>query len=138
MLQRSWHGWSKILVLVGALSVSGLWGCVGAALLGGAAAGAGGVAYVKGEHSQVHTGTPDHVWRATLATLKQMNMEVVETQKDGTGGSIEARRADNTKVTIKEEPAGKDSTQVKIRVGTFGDKAESEAIQSRIDANLKA
>ncbi len=137
MSQRNWQGW-KILVLAVALSALGLSGCVGAALLGGAAAGAGGVAYVNGEHSQVHAGTPNQVWSATLASLRQMNMRVVNTQKDATGGTIEARRADNTAVTIKEEPAGKDTTQVKIRVGTLGDKAESEAIQSRIDTNLKA
>ncbi len=137
MLPCNWRGW-KILVLGMSLSALGLSGCVGAALLGGAAAGAGGVYYMNGEQSQVHAGTPKRVWSATLVALKQMDMRVVNTQEDATGGSIEARRADNTAVTIKEEPAGKDTTQVKIRVGTLGDKAESEAIQSRIDANLKA
>ncbi len=58
--------------------------------------------------------------------------------KDASGGTIEAERTDGTDVKIKAEPTEGGNTQVKIRVGTFGDQATSEAIQQRIAARLQA
>ncbi len=129
--------WLLILGLV--FAFAGTAGC-GAALLAGAAGGAavGGTAYVKGEHSQVHNAGLDRTWTATLAALEQMNIRVDQSSKDALGGNIAAKRADGTDVTIKEEPTGGDNTQVKIRVGTFGDRAASEAIQEQIAARLRA
>jgi len=59
----------------------------------GAGAGAGTVAYVQGEHSQVHAGNYERVWSATLAALSQMNIKVIKTEKDALSGTISARRA---------------------------------------------
>jgi uncharacterized lipoprotein len=103
----------------------------------GAGAGAGTVAYVQGEHSQVHAGNYERVWSATLAALSQMNIKVIKTEKDALSGTITARRADDTSVTVKVEPTGADTTTVKIRVGMFGDRAASESIQARIVSSLK-
>ncbi len=60
-----------------------------------------------------------------------------KTTKDGLGGEIEAHRADNTAVMVKVEPDGENATIVKVRIGTFGDKADSEVIQARISSLLK-
>jgi uncharacterized lipoprotein len=103
----------------------------------GAGAGAGTVAYLEGEHSQVHAGSYERVWSATLATLSQMNIRVIKTEKDALGGTITARRADDTAVGIKVQPSGAETTTVKVRVGTFGDRAASESIQARIVSGLK-
>lgn len=111
-------------------------GCAAALLTGGAAASAGTVAYVRGEHSQVHAGSFDRVWTAAAAALKQMEFKGVVEQKDALAGTLTARRADDTPVTLKVEPAGGDATRVKVRVGTFGDRPVSEAIQARIVQNL--
>jgi hypothetical protein len=113
-------------------------GCA-AALLAGAAGGAavGTAAYVNGEHSQVYNANADRTWQATMAALKDMNIRVDKSNKDGLGGTIEGERADGTNVTVKQEPAENGNTQVKIRVGTFGDQAASEAIQQRIAARLR-
>jgi uncharacterized lipoprotein len=102
-------------------------------LLGaGVGAGAGTVAYIQGEHSQVHAGDYERVWSAAVGALNQMNIKVIKTEKDALSGMISARRADDTSVTVKVEPTGADTTTVKIRVGMFGDRAASESIQARI------
>jgi uncharacterized lipoprotein len=124
--------WALVaLALVLSPSLSG---CV--ALVAGAGAGAGTVAYIKGEHSQVHGAAYERVWAATQNALKQMNIRVAKSEKDALGGIIEARRADDTAVDIKVEPVGSDAARVKIRIGMFGDKAASEAIQARIAVGL--
>jgi len=123
----------SLLILLG-ISVA-LSGCV-AAVVAGAGAGAGTVAYIQGEHQQVHDAKFESVWTATVNSLKQMQIAVVKTTKDALGGSIEAKRADGTAVTIKVEPVGGDAARVKIRIGNFGDKAGSELIQTKISANL--
>jgi len=129
---------SRSMILVALLAVAaGLCpGCAAVLITGGAAAGAGGVAYVQGEHSQVHGATFDRVWAAAVSALKQMEFRGVKERRDSLGGTIEARRADDTAITVKVEPAGTDTTRVKVRVGTFGDRPASEAIQARIEQNL--
>jgi uncharacterized protein YceK len=122
-----------VLVLAAAALLSG---CAAALLTGGAAAGAGAVAYVQGELSQVHAAAFDRTWAASVAAMKQMEFKGVTDKRDSLGGTIEARRADDTAVTVKVERAGPDATRVKVRVGTFGDRPASEAIQARITKNL--
>ncbi len=114
-----------------------LGGCAVMLVGAGAGAGAGTVAYVQGEHSQVHAGNYERVWSATLAALSQMHIKVIKTEKDALSGTITARRADDTSVTVKVEPTGADTTTVKVRVGMLGDRAASESIQARIVSSLK-
>jgi hypothetical protein len=131
---------SRFLVLgAGLLAGPILSGC-GAALVAGAVAGAalGTAAYVNGEHIQVYNANLDRTWAATMTALKDMNISVDKSTKDGLGGTIEGERADGTDVKITQEPTENGNTQVKIRVGTFGDQAESEAIQRRIADRLRA
>jgi hypothetical protein len=123
------------LVLLLGVGSGALSGCV-AAVVAGAGAGAGAVVYIQGEHQQVHDAKFESVWTATVNSLKQMQITPVKTTKDALGGSIEAKRADNTAVGIVVEPVGGGATRVKIRIGNFGDKAASELIQAKISANL--
>ena len=132
--RRCWQACLGGLIL---LLLPVLGGCALMLVGAGAGAGAGTVAYIQGEHSQVHAGNYERVWSATLAALGQMNIRVIKTEKDALSGTISARRADDTSVTVKVEPTGADTTTVKIRVGTFGDRAASESIQARIVSSLK-
>jgi hypothetical protein len=111
-------------------------GCPVVLVGAGAGAGVGTVAYVRGEHSQVHAAQYEKVWSAAVNALNQMNIRVIKTEKDSLGGTITARRADDTSVAVKVEPTGTDNATVRIRVGMFGDQAASEAIQARIAAAL--
>jgi hypothetical protein len=122
---------------VGLLLLPGLAGCPVVLVGAGAGAGAGTVAYIAGEYSQVHAGAYERVWSATLGALNQMNIRVVKTEKDALGGTITARRGDDSSISLKVEPTGAETTTVKIRVGLLGDRPASESIQARIQSGLR-
>jgi uncharacterized lipoprotein len=131
------RGWQPCLLGLMLVLLPLLWGCTLLLVGAGVGAGAGTVAYIQGEHSQVHAGDYERVWSAAVGALNQMNIKVIKTEKDALSGTISARRADDTSVTVKVEPTGADTTTVKIRVGMFGDRAASESIQARIMTALK-
>lgn len=102
-------------------------GCV-VALVGGAAVGAGTVAYVRGELRSTEKVTLDGAWAAAQAAMKDLQFTVVTMKKDGLAGSLEARMADNTKIQIKLSKTGPEAALINIRVGVFGDQTWSRAI----------
>lgn len=136
-MQVRWRGGLRCVGMAAMLLAPVLAGCTLALVGAGAGAGAGTVAYIQGEHSQVHAGGYERVWSAALNALKQMDIRVIKAEKDALGGTIAARRADDTAVNVKVEPSGADTTTVKVRVGMFGDRAASEAIQARIVGALR-
>ena len=139
MMRRIWGRWQPVICAGYFLVACLLSGCAAAVLAGAAAgAGVGTAAYVEGEHTQVHGAALDRTWAATLHALKQMNLQVDQSNRDALGGTIEAKRGDGTEVKIKEQPVEDARTRVAIRIGVFGDQQGSEAIQKRIDANLGA
>ena len=113
-----------------------LQGCVLLVLGAGAGAGAATVAYVKGELKTTYAASLNRTWDATLSALKDLQMDVHTRKKDATEGNIEATKADGTKVKITLEPAGPDTTSVRIRVGTFGDEEVSRVINRKIASKL--
>jgi hypothetical protein len=120
-----WGGWQPCLLGVLMLLLPVLEGCTGTA------------AVLRGEHSQIHAGNYERVWSATVRTLDQMKIQIINTEKDALGGTITARRANDTSITLSLEPTGVDTTRVRIQIGAFGDRDASEAIQARIVSNLR-
>lgn len=102
----------------------------------GAGAGAGTIAYIKGELQTTYAASFNRTWEASLSALKDLGITVYNTQKDATEGDIEATKADGTKVKINLKPTGSDTTSVKIRVGIFGDEEVSRTISNQISKRL--
>jgi hypothetical protein len=121
-----------LLLMAGTLQ-----GCALILLGGGAAGGAAGVAYAKGELEQVHAAPYDRVWDATLRALRTLNIAVSDTQKDPISAKAVGARADGIAVVVSVLPVTKDSTSVRVRVGNFGDRPTSERIQGQIAVALK-
>ncbi|HAK95121.1 MAG TPA: hypothetical protein DCM87_09005 [Planctomycetes bacterium] len=106
-------------------------------LVGGvAAAGVGGYAYVKGESTAVLAASMDRSWNATVAALEDLRLPVIAKANDALSGEITARNASDTKITISLRRVSDNATEIGIRVGTFGDEAQSKAILDRIAAHL--
>ena len=110
-------------------------GC--ALLVVGAAAGAGvgTYAYVDGELKQTDTVSYDTAYNATLAAMKDYGYAVVDNQKDAVTAKITARSTSDKRIyvtLIKQSPT---STEIRIRVGTFGDKDQSEQILTKIKSH---
>ncbi|MBI3779639.1 MAG: DUF3568 family protein [candidate division NC10 bacterium] len=120
------------LVLAGAIQ-----GCPLILLGGGAAGGGAGVAYSKGEQEQVHAAPYDKVWEATLSALRTLNITVSETAKDQISAKAIGAKSDGTSVAASVLPVTKETTSVRIRIGTFGDRPASEQIQGEIAVVLK-
>ena len=121
-----------LLLMAGALH-----GCPLIILGGGAAGGGAAVAYAKGELEQVHAAPYDRVWDATLRALRTLNIAVSDTQKDQISAKAVGARMDETAVVVTVLPVTKDSTSVRVRIGSFGDRPTSERIQGQVAVLLK-
>jgi hypothetical protein len=126
-----------LLVLFLAVSPLILTGCLAAAAVGGAAAaGAGTVAYIKGELKATEEATLDKTWEATVGAVDELNFLVINKLKDAVSAELEAKTADNKTVKIELKRVTANLTDISIRIGTFGDETLSRYILSKIEARL--
>lgn len=126
-----------LIVLLLAVSPFILTGCLAAAAVGGAAAaGAGTVAYIKGELKATEEATLDKTWEATVAAIDELEFIVINKIKDEVSAQLEAKTADNKTVKIELKRVTENLTDISIRVGTFGDETLSRYILSKIEARL--
>lgn len=123
-------------VCLGALLTLGS-GCASVVLLGaGAAAGVAGVAYVNGELKATLDAPLDRSYGASQAAIKDLQFTIKEQAKDALTGRIESKTANDRTVQIKLAKLSDKSTEVRIRVGTFGDEALSRTVFDKIKSRL--
>ncbi len=120
------------------LSMTLLFQCGCAALLvgGGAAVGAGGYAYVRGELKSTQGASFDRMWNATQAAMKDLGYVASEETKDIFKGQLIARTAENKKISLHLKRLSDNSTEMRIRVGIFGDEALSRLILEKTEKEL--
>jgi len=111
-------------------------GCV--LFVAGAAAGAGaaGYAWVKGEVVATEQASLSQTWDASLAAMQDLQFPVTSQVKDALEGNLTARNAKNTEIKIQLKYISNTSTEVHIRVGTFGDESLSRVILGKIKDHL--
>jgi hypothetical protein len=103
-------------------------GCIVAAV----GAGAGTIAYMKGDLEAVEAKSVGEVYEAATKAVKELEMTISESSKDALGGKIVASDAGGKKVTILLKAKTENSTKLSVRVGTFG----SRLIYDKIKENL--
>lgn len=118
-------------VLLG-VSLAGLSGCIAAA----AGAGAGAVAYVTGQLDANLTSDYNKVVDSARNAVKDLEFAKVSENKDALKAVLVSRTAMDKKVEIIITNSGKKLTNIKIRVGLFGDEALSMSILDKIKAGL--
>lgn len=106
-------------------------GCV-AVVAGGA--GAGAVAFAKGEYQTSYERPYDQTWQATIDTMQEMNITPYNTSKSG--GLFQGKRTDGTEVRIVLQSVKPERTEIKVRVGNLGDEEYSRMIDRKIQARL--
>jgi len=127
----------KILwVIVLGFMVVWLSGCVAAVVAVGAGAAAGTV-YVQGDLQAVVDQELDKVYRAGLNTLEQLALPITGRDKTALDAKLIGRNSEDKKITIKLKRTEENYTKISIRVGTFGDEAQSRAIYDKIKENLQ-
>lgn len=119
---------SAVLALTTILS-----GCV--AIVAGAA-GAGTVAWVRGELQATLDSNYESTVRAANRAIEQLQFAKVNDKTDALTATITARTADDKKIQVKVTKVSDQATKVAIRVGTFGDQSVSQAILDKIKAAL--
>lgn len=111
-------------------------GCFLLLLGGGAAVGAGAVAYKHGELSSVEAATFERTWEAVHEAMRDLGFVITDQQKEADSATVEARTADNTEVKIQLSAKSPQATEVSIRVGMFGNEALSRTILEKMKRNL--
>jgi hypothetical protein len=76
-------------------------------------------------------------YAATLKALDQLQIVPTQKLKDSLTAEVIARTSDDTKITIKLTRVEDKITKISIRVGVFGDQAQSTTIYEHIKQNLK-
>jgi hypothetical protein len=120
-----------ILLLVGTAAL--LQGCVAVAV----GAGAGTVAYIRGDLEAVETKNIDAVYEATLKAMEQLELSVSKKTKDAMSAEVVAHDSQDKKITIVLTATAEGSTKLSIRIGVFGSETKSRLIYDQIKKNLK-
>ena len=126
----------KLIAAVGAVLAACLSSGCTLLVLGGAGAGAAGYAYVKGESEKSYPYPIAQSLPAVRAAVKEAGLPAISEAADDLGAKLESRTAQGDKVSITLQPKGPAVTNVRVRVGVFGDEDASRLILARIDQLL--
>jgi len=130
---------TRKLIIISLLIICPLFttGCLTAAVVGTAAVGGGAtVAYLKGELKAKEEASMDRTWAATVKAVDEMQFLVINKLKDAVSAEYELRTADGKKIHIELDRITENLTEIKIRVGTFGDESLSRYILTKIQSHL--
>jgi len=119
------------LVLAAAVALHS--GCLAVAA---GAAGAGTVAYVRGELAASFDQNFARTERAANRAIEDLKFAKISEKQDALVAMIVARTAEDKKIEIKVSSVSAAQAKVQIRVGVFGDEALSQRILEKIRANL--
>ena len=120
------------VLLTALISVTNFSGCV-AVVAGGAAAG---TLFVTGDLKSTLETSPSKTRKAIESAAKSLQLIQITAEGDELGGKYVYRMADDTKVSIRYRSTTDTTTDISIRVGTFGDEALSTKILKKINQAL--
>ena len=119
--------------LIGLNACSKKWVAIGAAA---AAVGAGTYYYIKGDLNRNYEASMDKTWQAAVQSVEELKLTTESKEHDAFSGVIKGKMADGKSFTISLKRVAENTTEVGVRIGTFGDRAKSEAIQEKILSKL--
>lgn len=122
----------KLLVL---LSLVALGGCTSVHPSTGA--GSGTYNPVSGYLSWAYPVPLERGYQATLTALEELDLRIQTKTLDGLEGRVKAIRADRTAVQVYLKPLTDRTTEVQVKVGTFGDQEQAELIHKNIRTQLR-
>ena len=112
-------------------------GCIMLGLAAAGAAGGGYMAYNKGDLEILEPVAYDDAFNAVDATVQDLGMALQKREKKPLVGVVRAK-SHYGKVIYSLENAGEKMTQIRIRVGTFGDQAVQRQIYAKLRSNYGA
>ena len=129
----------NLIAYLSILSLFSIYGCAGAVVGAGAAAGAGTYSYFTGNLTKPYESEYPHTVGAVRSTLEKLEIPIIDTIADGLKTEFKAKRPDGTPVTVKIVLIDREQTEVSVRTGTIGvyDRRVSEQIQGYISEVLE-
>ena len=127
---------SLLAALACAAVISLTSGCFLVAVGAAGAAGAGTVAYIRGDLSVTLDQGYEAVANATERAVDQMHFAKISETRDATAAELVLRNAQDKRIDLKLTKQADQLVKLQIRVGTFGDETISRAILDRIRGNL--
>jgi len=106
--------------------------CGPAIIAGGAAVGVGSAAFIYGELQTEERVSFDAAWNATQKAVEDLGFTTTSKENGQFWGDLIARNAEAKKVGIKLRSPDETRTEIKIRVGFFGDEKASRRILDEI------
>ncbi|WKZ17779.1 MAG: DUF3568 family protein [Candidatus Jettenia sp. CY-1] len=104
--------------------------------IGSDAAAAGTAAYTLGELRSMEQISLDRTWQAAQKAVEDLEYTVTSREKDALTANLIARGAGDKKIEINLRKVSEEMTEVRIRVGTFGDESLSRLVLKKIKKNL--
>lgn len=129
-MKTSLKTWSVLAVVSASMAMTG---CVAVVAAG---AGAGTVAYVRGEVNATLSSSYDKTRNAVDRAIQQLEFARISEKHDALTAVFVARTAEDRKITIKVSRVDDLNSRVEIRVAFFGDQTLSMTILDRIKTNL--
>lgn len=126
------------LMTVACLAAMMVWtsGCIVA--VAGVAAGAGAVVWMEGELKSTQSQPVEKCVPAVRAGLKDMGYGTPTESWDSGNQRFTTYASNGKKVQVTLVKLGPSSTEIRIRVGTFGDEQLSHQILTKIQSHLPA
>ena len=115
------------------LILMGTTGCVAVAAAG---AGAATYGYASGALKTTLDAPVPAAQRASEAVVENLGFSLVSSTGDRLEAEVIARTAGDDKVTIKIESLAENASEIRIRVGMFGDETRSARIYEEIQRKL--
>ncbi|MCA9408414.1 MAG: DUF3568 family protein [Candidatus Omnitrophica bacterium] len=122
-----------IAVLIGIVPIVTT-GCIPLVL--GAAAGAGGVVFIKGNLEKNLDSSVKQVHKASLAAMEKLDLFIVDDDLDVHDAKIKAEDFDGKSILITVKALTERSSKLTVRVGVLGDEERSAHIISEIESKL--
>lgn len=123
----------RFAAIVGLTLVPLVGGCV---IVAAGAAGAGAVAYVRGELSAGVEHDLPQVYRATQRALHKLEFAKISEESSAVDAHLLYRTALDRKIEIKLRKTSNQLTDLRIRIDLIGDQALSRTILDQIKAEL--
>ncbi|HEY0967523.1 MAG TPA: DUF3568 family protein [Opitutaceae bacterium] len=108
----------------------------GCLVVAAGAAGAGTVAYIRGELESSVNGRYETVVSAANEAIGDLKFARISENQDALTALLIARTADDKKIEVKVTKVTDTVSKVQIRVGIFGDETISRTILDTIKGNL--
>jgi len=134
--QQSVSSFRKPILLVLGLALGAIPFLTGCVVVAAGAAGAGAVAYVRGEMEAHLEHDLNSVFTAAQRAVGKLEFAKIEDHKSGVDAQLVSRTALDKRVEIKLTKVTDKLTKVEIRVGVMGDQALSLTVLDKIKAEL--